>query len=644
MLRVATILLAVVAASGVHAEDRIAVVLDLSVGSWSSLKDGTPGFVAARRVLTSWVSELPAELAVELRTVGGASPAGDLSSCLDSRADVPLGPAAADAWHQALLGVRPTGLRPLLLAVGAAAGDLGTGDDLRRIIVLTSGEDECDGDANAVIDALAGGVELRVIGMALSSGAADRFGAVAPTRNATSLESLLEALRWAVEDLTAETPADGALRITTSSFAGINSARLIHTITHQEVEPELVDNVVSATLPPGTYTLHAEGPLCGNVEVHGLWIQADRETAINLKLEPPNVMSLEMAPARPEAGTEIFVATTGAPTEPGWISVIPAGQQEESWQNRVTTEPGETGTWIRLPEEPGVMELSYHEVLGKTLSRVIARIEIETIAAEVSLTAPTEIGTIEEIPVSWTGPGNPGDHLTVSRIGSTPTRFRACIPTSHGDPATIVAPAEEGEWEIRYLTGQSWRILARSPIVVSDVRVILSSPESVRVGRPFEVDWEGPADEADYISLAAAGTAAGAYLNLHLAEHGSPAKLFAPQEAGDYEVRYVRGTDDQVLRRAILTVDSPPVSLSAPTRAKAGTRFEVQWTGPDRSGDLITIAPRDSRPGRKLDWSYTTMGSPLSLAAPFSPGTFEVRYVGTNPLRILASTLVTVDP
>ncbi len=93
-----------------------------------------------------------------------------------------------------------------------------------------------------------------------------------------------------------------------------------------------------------------------------------------------------------------------------------------------------------------------------------------------------------------------------------------------------------------------------------------------------------------------------------------------------------------------LIVDSPPVSLSAPSRVKAGTRFDVQWTGPDRSDDFITIAPRDSRPGRKLDWSYTTTGNPLSLAAPFKPGTFEVRYVRSNPLQILASTLVTVDP
>ncbi len=457
MLRVATLLLAIVVASGAHGEDRLAVVLDLSVGSWNSLKDGTPAFVAARSVLDSWVLELPPDLPVELRTIGGANFFYDLSSCRDSRTEIPLGPVVDDAWHHALLRVRPTGLRPLLFGVGAAAGDLGTGDDLRRIIVLTSGEDDCNGNPDAVVEAVSGGVELRIIGLALSSDAAERFGAVAPTRNATSAESLLEALRWAVEDLTDESPADGEIRITTSSFAGLIAARLVHTITQQEIETELVGDVVSATLPPGTYALQAEGTFCGMVEVRGLRIQAGRKKDIHLTLEPQTVVSLEVAPEWPTAGAEIFLAATGAPPASGWISVATAGQPDGHWQYREAFEPGETGAWIKLPEEQGVMEIRFNETLEENLSRVIARTEVETLAASAALTAPTEIGTLEEIPVSWTGPDNPGDNLTISRIGSGPTRFAACVSTNHGSPVTLVAPADEGEWEIRYLTGQSGR-------------------------------------------------------------------------------------------------------------------------------------------------------------------------------------------
>ena len=637
-------MLALAVTSAAHGEDKITVVLDLSVGSWKSLDDGTPAFVAARGALGSWILELPPELTVELRTVGGAKPATDLSSCRDSRSEVSPGPIAADTWHRTLVGLRARGLRPLLFGVGAAASDLGTGDDRRRIVVLTSGEDDCNGDGRAVIDALANGVEMRVIGLALPLDAAERFGAVAPTRNATTAESLLAALRWAVEDLTDESPADGELRITTSSLAGLVTAELVHTATQESVDPELAGDVISATVPPGGYALRTVGSLCGPVEVRGIRVQAGRTTDIAVRLDPLAVVSLEVAPDRPEAGSEIYLGITGAPQNPAWISVTPKDQPEVSWQNRTTVEPGETGAWIRLPDEPGAMVVRYHEVVGDDLDRIIADTEVEALAAEASLTAPTEIGTLEEIPVSWTGPGNPGDALMISPIGLGAVRFTACVPTDNGSPTAIVAPAEEGESTIRYVTGQSGRVLARSVIVVSDVRVVLSSPESVRVGRQFGVDWEGPAGEADYISLAAVGSDSKDYLNLHLAEHGSPALLVAPQDSGDYEVRYVRGTDNRVLRRAILTVESPTVSLSAPSRVKAGTRFDVHWTGPDRSDDFITIAPRRSRPGRKLDWSYTTAGNPVSLAAPFYSGTFEVRYVSSNPLEILASTLITVDP
>ena len=132
------------------------------------------------------------------------------------------------------------------------------------------------------------------------------------------------------------------------------------------------------------------------------------------------------------------------------------------------------------------------------------------------------------------------------------------------------------------------------------------------------------------------------YLNLHLTEDGSPAKLLAPTDPGTFEVRYVRGTDHRVLRRTTLAVTSPAVSLSVPATATAGTRFEVSWTGPARSGDYIAVAPAGSRPQRKLDWSYVTMGSPLTLAAPFSPGNFEVRYLGGDPPQILGWQKITV--
>ena len=68
---------------------------------------------------------------------------------------------------------------------------------------------------------------------------------------------------------------------------------------------------------------------------------------------------------------------------------------------------------------------------------------------------------------------------------------------------------------------------------------------------------------------------------------------------------------------------------------EAGTRFEVAWSGTTGEGDFIAVArPRSGR-GKHLDWSYTDLGSPMTLAAPFEAGKYVVRYVSGKSNKIL---------
>jgi hypothetical protein len=62
----------------------------------------------------------------------------------------------------------------------------------------------------------------------------------------------------------------------------------------------------------------------------------------------------------------------------------------------------------------------------------------------------------------------------------------------------------------------------------------------------------------------------------------------------------------------------------------------VEWSGTPGGGDFIAIAKEDSAAGENFDWSYTTAGRRLTLAAPFHPGRYEVRYVSGSEVEILA--------
>ncbi len=169
-----------------------------------------------------------------------------------------------------------------------------------------------------------------------------------------------------------------------------------------------------------------------------------------------------------------------------------------------------------------------------------------------------------------------------------------------------------------------------------EVLATLESPAEVSAGEEVEVTWTGPDGPQDYLSIAEPGAENEAYLEWALTDEGNPLRLRAPRRTGDFELRYVRAEDGEVLARRQVTVVAEAVSLEAPPEVEVGSRFVVEWSGTPGGGDFIAIAKEDSAAGEHFDWSYTTAGRRLTLAAPFHPGRYEVRYVSGSEVEILA--------
>lgn len=77
----------------------------------------------------------------------------------------------------------------------------------------------------------------------------------------------------------------------------------------------------------------------------------------------------------------------------------------------------------------------------------------------------------------------------------------------------------------------------------------------------------------------------------------------------------------------------------------AGTRVDIDWSGPNGQGDWVGLAPVGS-PGSAWSgaaYAYTTGGSPASIVLPSEAGAYELRYV-TGASAVLASVPVTVAP
>lgn len=176
------------------------------------------------------------------------------------------------------------------------------------------------------------------------------------------------------------------------------------------------------------------------------------------------------------------------------------------------------------------------------------------------------------------------------------------------------------------------------------VPVTVSAPSRVDPGRSFELSWTGPERDEDFVSLAAAGSSDDDYLDWARVSDGAPATLLAPMTPGPYELRYVDGSTGAALARAAIEVAAIEASLEAPATVRTGRRFRVAWTGPAAAGDFIAVSPPGSDADRTLDWASTSIGSPLTLAAPDRPGSYEVRYVADSGREILARAEIEVEP
>src|SRR5690606_24996486 len=96
--------------------------------------------------------------------------------------------------------------------------------------------------------------------------------------------------------------------------------------------------------------------------------------------------------------------------------------------------------------------------------------------------------------------------------------------------------------------------LARADIEIEDAVVILKAAAESVAGTDISVEWTGPNNKGDYITIVAKDTEDGKYAKYTRTSRGTPLKDRTPAEAGDCEIRYMAGQGGKVLARIPLRV------------------------------------------------------------------------------------------
>lgn len=263
---------------------------------------------------------------------------------------------------------------------------------------------------------------------------------------------------------------------------------------------------------------------------------------------PAGVATLD-APDSVPAGAQFNIGWTGPNGVDDYVTMLPPGAPKWDGEQYFYTRNSNPGQLV-APTTDGAYELCY--VLGD--DTIIFRRPITVEPFEGSVTGPGEVEAGSVFEVGWTGPNGPRDYVTIVAAGATAWTDESYFYTGNANPGTLVAPIEDGAYELWYVTGTDERTMARRPITVTPYEVTLEAPATVRPNRAFKVRWTGPDGPTDYITIVPAGAPATAYGSYEYTSAGSPAHLTAPADPGSYEIRYASDRVDIVFGSIPITV------------------------------------------------------------------------------------------
>jgi hypothetical protein len=344
------------------------------------------------------------------------------------------------------------------------------------------------------------------------------------------------------------------------------------------------------------------------------------------------------APATAKVGSILTLEATGAGDSHDFVTVVKKGAPEGSYDQYVYVAPGKLQ--LQLPAVAGDYELRVCAAASPYGTLARQALKIEGSAATVSAAATLKAGA--EFEVSWTGPNNPRDYIT---IGNAASKYLDYKYTSIGSPLKITAPDKPGEYEVRYILGQGDTVIAAQKVTVGATAASVTAPAQIAAGAKLSVGWQGPGNPRDYLTVVKAGAAEQTWGRYEYVSKGNPLTLIAPDAPGEYEVRYLSATN-LTLARAKVTVGPVSGAITGPAQVAAGDAFKVSWKGPDNPRNFITVVRKEAREGEySAQYAYTDPRSnPVNLFAPLEPGDYELRYSTAESYYTIARAALKVVP
>lgn len=585
---------------------------------------------------------------VSLRVYGDQLAPDDGDACTDTRLVRPWAPAGQDDLGGALDAVQPRGAGSLPFALAAAASDLGSPSPSDLVLIILDDLDRCGGDLQKSFGALTlegEGADIHIFGFGLDVTDQAELSRYA-SFHALSLPAQL--LQGVSMEVSRRLPLPLQQEPTGLALGGVdrlgfdlNGLEIVGAWSKEPISVDLSREEPRITVGLGTATVTATGQEIGQVQrLVRVPVMPERLLHLEFFSPAPIDLSIEMQESGWDHPPALEAIWNGAPEEPLQLVLQENGCPGASWFHAQTVAGPAGHASLPLPARSMEMVLQLRRPIGNG-DGVVKEIVFDAPGRTVTLKAPQTAEAGASVSVSWSVESYPGDMITLVAADAPPEELGSSFEAVEGSPCDFLVPFDQCSYEIRYIDGRSFEVLARTTLEVgADAAGLLASP-TVAGSETVTVRWWGPADPLDVITLTTKGSEGDEYLDWASPADGSPARLRAPQTPGDYEIHYVTA-GAEVAAALPLKVEAVEVTLDVPETIRIGERLRVAWTGPNSPDDFLILVRHGQKLKRRLDFAYVSAGSPTSMAGPDRPGLYEVQYVATHPRRILASATVKV--
>jgi Ca-activated chloride channel homolog len=537
----------------------VMLVLDASGSMWGQI-DGVSKIEIAREAVGALVDGWPADHSLGLVAYGHRQK----GQCSDIETLIAAGPLDRQSFMRTVRGLNPKGMTPLSAAVLRAAEALRHHEQKATVILVSDGEETCNLDPCEVGRRLeASGVDFvaHVIGFdvlnplhqaQLKCLASNTGGQYFNARDSAELLASLRTLALASTE-PALPPAVASL----DAAASVAALMPLDVAVDGPADPgdfvglfatdegEVPGDYAWIEQPSQRVTLEAPSRP-GRFELR--YVSPRRATPV-LARRPVDVVDIQAridAPDSAVAGSTIELRTHGPHGDRHWIGFAPAGSDISAYLDYARTSGVDSVLSLEVPVEPGDYELRY--VLNES-ERVLTSRPIRVDEVSATLDAPDSAVAGGDLTVRARGPAGNRHWIGLAPKGSPISSYLDYArPTGTVSELQLNAPSEPGDYEIRYVLNESERVLASRPLRIEEATATLDAPDSVVAGSLVTVRASGPGGSRHWIGFAPKGSSAASYLD-YARPTGSRSEvtLTAPDEPGDYELRYVLNESERVL-------------------------------------------------------------------------------------------------